>query len=74
MEDVRALEAKFVNGKIKWSKLGKNEIYCEYENDQVVKQQVDPEVKKRFEALYPKPPPDFAFCPPGAQLVPSKWK
>lgn len=70
-EDVRVLEAKFVDGKIRWGKLGKGEIYCEYEDDKVVKQQVDPEVEKRAEALYPKPP---VFCPPGTELVPSMWK
>jgi len=73
-EAVRVVEARFVDGKIRWARMGKGEVYCEYENDRVIKQQVDPELKKLTEAAFPKRSLDSEFCPPGEALVPSKWK
>jgi hypothetical protein len=73
-KDIRVVEAKFVDGRIKWSRMGKGEIYCEYENDRVIKQEVDPELRKQMQAANPKASLDAEFCPPGAALVPSKWK
>jgi hypothetical protein len=73
-EDVRVVEARFVGGKVKWTRMGHGEVYCEYENDRVIKEQVDAQLKKQTEAASPKGSLDSQFCPPGEALVPSKWK
>ena len=68
--NVRVLEAKFVNGKIKWYRAGNSDVFCEYENDRVTRQEVTEEVKRQMKETFP----NYQFCPPGSELAPSKWR
>ena len=71
---VRMIEAKFENGKIRWYRMGDNDLYCEYENDQVVKEVASERMRKGLEQYPPQMRSLIGLCPPGAQLIPSKWK
>jgi hypothetical protein len=70
----RMIEAKFENGKIRWYRIGANDVYCEYENDRVVKEIVSEEMRRAIDRLPPQLKSQMKLCPPGARLIPSKWR
>jgi len=68
--NVRALQARFEKGRVVWFRVGGNDVFCEYENDRVVKQFVSESLRRQMaEAGMIS-----NYCPPGEELVPSKWR
>lgn len=68
--NVRAMQARFNRGKVAWFRVGNNDVYCEYQDDRVVKQFVDEGLRRKMaeSGLLSN------YCPPGEELIPSKWR
>jgi hypothetical protein len=68
--NIRAMQARFYLGKVVWFRVGGNDVYCEYENDRVVKQVVDDSLRRKMAEAGMT----ASYCPPGQDLIPSRWR
>jgi len=68
--NIRAMQARFNRGRVVWFRVGGNDVYCEYENDRVVKQVVDESLRRKMADAGMT----TSYCPPGQDLVPAKWR
>lgn len=68
--NIPAMQGRFFQGRIVWFKVGGNDVYCEYENDRVVKQVVDEALRRKMAEAGMM----ATYCPPGHELIPSKWR
>ncbi len=68
--NIPAMQARFFRGRIVWFRVGGNDVYCEYENDRVVKQVVDEALRRKMAEAGMV----ATYCPPGHELIPSKWR
>jgi hypothetical protein len=68
--NVRAMQGRFINGKIAWFRVGDHDVYCEYENDRVVKQVVDEGLRRKMAQSGIV----TSYCPPGEELIPARWR
>lgn len=68
--NIRAMQARFNRGRVVWFRVGGNDVYCEYENDRVVKEVVDEGLRRKMAEAGMT----ARYCPPGQDLIPSRWR
>lgn len=68
--NIRAMQARFERGKVVWFRVGGNDVFCEYENDRVVRQIVSEDLRRQMAQAGMI----SNYCPPGEDLAPSKWR
>lgn len=68
--NIRAMQARFEQGKVVWFRVGNNDVFCEYESDRVVKQVVAESLRRQVA----ESGMIVTYCPPGQELSPPRWR